>query len=92
MIIKQIICDKCGKEIFGGESFISVGLDITFTRGPHERICGKSQFPLPDDEDRHYCKTCGRDWMLETFPKEFAAKWIEAWTGDVLVSGGSEVI
>ena len=72
MIIKQIICDKCGKEISGDESYISVRVDISFARGLHERAGSKSRFSLPDDEDedRHYCKNCGRDWLLATFPQK----------------------
>ncbi len=85
MIITKVICDKCGKEIKDSDPSISLDMKIVFDKGDEMAHLGKNY-------EGQFCKECGRDWLLNTLPKRAAAERIRDWTGEVLVSGGSEVL
>lgn len=85
MIRTQVICDKCDKEIKGCDPSISFEMKILFNRG-------NVMAHLERNYEGHFCKECGRDWLLKTLPKRAAAEHIRDWTGEVLVSGGSELV
>lgn len=56
-----------------------------------ERKTGRWIYHIDDLFPAESTKECGRDWLLKTLPKRAAAERIRDWTGEVLVSGGSEV-
>lgn len=85
MIRTQVICDKCDKEIKDSDPSISFEMKILFNKGDEMAHLGKNY-------EGHFCKECGRDWLLKILPKRAAAERIRDWTGEVLVSGGSELI
>lgn len=85
MIITKVICDKRGKEIKDSDPSISLDMKILFIKGDEMTHLGRNY-------EGHFCKECGRDWLLKTLPKRAAAERIRDWTGEVLVSGGSELV
>ena len=85
MIITKVICDKCDKEIKDSDPSILLNMEILFNKGDEMAHSVRKY-------EGHFCKDCGRDWLINTLPKRAAAERIRDWTGEVLVSGGSELV